>query len=58
MTSGNDLPGLEIQGLQRQEASARGVAGGSVLRGEPGFPECKKVRGIVEGRGEGCFADG
>lgn len=56
MTSGNDLPGLVVQGLRTQEASTRGVAGGSVLRGEPG-PECKKVGGIIEGRGEGCFAD-
>lgn len=56
MTSGNDLPGLVVQGLRTQETSTRGVAGGSVLRGEPG-PECKKVGGIIEGRGEGCFAD-
>lgn len=49
MTNGNDLPGLAVPGPRGQEASTRGggVAGGSVLRGEPGFPECRKVGGSL-----------
>lgn len=52
MRRGNDLPGLAVQGLREQKASARGMAGGSVLRGEPGFPECKKVGGSLRDEGK------
>lgn len=51
--------GPRVRGLWEQEAGSKEGGRGSVLGGERGFQESKKLEGITEGRGggSGCFAD-